>query len=350
VSTRSASERVAAVRRLLAAARSVYERRADLATAIGACSGLSPQGVELGFGYLELDARDADLVALVEAVPESARVHVVLSANVFIAPLRALALAKAAAHSVTVRPSARDPWLARALVAAAGDPDLSIIDARDVGAIDADSIHVYGRDETIAAVRNSARAGAAIVAHGAGLGVAVLTAGADVEAAAARIALDVVAFDQRGCLSPRVVVVEGGAERGRAVGRALDQELGSWAARVPRGRLSEAEKGDARRWIDTASFAGSAWLGAGHAVSLGPRGGPLAVPPPGRHVHVAPVDSLEQAASLLAPLARFVAAVGSDDATRAARVAPAHARMSALGEMQRPPLDGPVDRRRHVPG
>jgi hypothetical protein len=343
--TRTTGERVSAIRGLLMAARTVCEHRGALTSAIAASSGLSAPGVELGFGYLELEASDADLLALVEGVPQAKRVHVVLSANVFVAPLRAMLLARAAAHAVTVRPSPRDPWLTRALVDAADDPAIAIVDDRHVGALEADCIHVYGRDETIAAIRSAARAGTVVRGHGAGMGVVALTRAADVAAAATRIALDVVAFDQRGCLSPRVVLCEGDATRGESVARALHDELGAWETRVPRGALSESERAEARCWIDTVSFAGRVWQGAAHAVGLGPPRGPLAVPPPGRHVHLAPVESLEQAASLVAPLARFVVAVGTDDAERAAIVAPRHARVSPLGQMQRPPLDGPVDLR-----
>src|SRR5271165_4913288 len=113
---RSTEERLSETRRLLVASRGVYEKRDSLADEISRSTGLSLAGVELGFSYLERDATDAELVRLVEAVTQAAHVHVILSANVFIAPLRALALARAAAPRVTLRPSPRDPVLAQALV------------------------------------------------------------------------------------------------------------------------------------------------------------------------------------------------------------------------------------------
>jgi hypothetical protein len=51
------------------------------------------------------------------------------------------------------------------------------------------------------------------------------------------------------------------------------------------------------------------------------------------------------AAKLLAPLAKGVVVIGSDDTTAARALAPAWARLAPLGAMQRPPLDGPVDLR-----
>jgi hypothetical protein len=342
---RSEGERVSSVRRLLAAAGRVYERRAKLTAAIAESTGLSTEGVELGFSYLERAASDAELAALVSGVSEANHVHVILSANVFVAALRALALAVAAAPKVTVRPSARDPWVTRALVDELGEPAVEIVGERDPAALDADSLHVYGRDSTIAAVRCAARAGAAVLGHGAGLGVVILTGAADIDGSAARIALDVVAFDQRGCLSPRLVLVEGDVARGVRVAESLHRELSGWGLRVPRGHLEPHERAQARQWTDTVSFAGRNWEGADHVVGLGPAGETPAVPPPGRHVHVADLATLEHAAALLAPISRFVVAVGTDDSAGVRRIAPPHARLSQVGRMQRPPLDGPVDQR-----
>lgn len=338
--------RISGIRHLLAAAERLYEGRNTLIRPIAETTGLSPEGVELGFGYLERRASDADLAALLASVSEAAHVHVILSANVFVAPLRALALAVAAAPKVTVRPSPRDPWLTRALVGELGNRCVEIVDERSAAALDADSFHVYGRDETIALVRAEARRGAAIWGHGPGLGVVVLSRAAKVDEAATRVALDIVAFDQRGCLSPRLVLVEGDLAQGTRVAEALHRELATLADLVPRGRLDPDERGQARRWTDTVSFAGRTWQGPDHVVGLGPEGEPLTLPPVGRHVHVANVRSLENARPLLDATAPFIVTVGTDDPERVRPAVPGHARLSPLGEMQRPPLDGPVDRRR----
>jgi len=346
--TRDAEARVAAVRRLLQCARAVHQRRADLAPAIAAASGLSAAGVELGFASLERDATDAELRSLVTAAGTAEHVHVILSANVFVAPLRAIALARAAAGRVTVRPSPRDPSLTRALVdeiAAAGDLAVTLSDERDVATLAAGEIHVYGRDATIAAVRARARATVLVRGHGAGMGVAVVSRGADLEAAARALARDIVAFDQRGCLSPRVVLTLGVPGRARELGEALHAALRAQGELVPRGTLSLDERADARRWRDASAFAGTIWDAPDHAVALAPEGAYLPVAPPGRHIGVVPVASSAAAVAALDPVARFVVAVGTDDPASVADVAPAHARVSRLGAMQRPPLDGPVDRR-----
>jgi hypothetical protein len=86
-------------------------------------------------------------------------------------------------------------------------------------------------------------------------------------------------------------------------------------------------------------------VGSQHAIGIAPPGAPLVLPPPYRHVHIAECASLADAQRLLAPLVKAVVTVGSDDLEAARAVAPSWARLSALGMMQRPPLDGPVDGR-----
>jgi hypothetical protein len=343
--SRDVSERMADVRRLLAAARAVHADRSRVAPRIREATGLSLEGVELGFASLELDASDAELGALVEAAGDASSVHVVLSSNVFVAPLRALAVARAASGSVTVRPSPRDPVLTEALVQAAGDPAVRIVRERDAAESARGEIHVYGRNETIEAIRARALPGTVVRAHGAGLGVCVVTETADIALAAEQIAADVVPFDQRGCLSPRMVIVSGTSGRAERFADALDHALRGWGERVPRGEMSADEREEAARWTETLRFAGRAWPGDHHAVGLGPAGPPPLVPPPGRHVLVLAAASLAEAADALAPVATHVVAVGSDDVLAARRLVPS-ARVSSLGQMQHPPLDGPVDRRR----
>jgi acyl-CoA reductase LuxC len=347
---RSTEERVRDVQLWLDAARAVHADRARLAVPIARSTGLSPEGVELGFDCLERDATPAELRALVARAGDAAHVHVILSANVFVAPLRAIAIARAAAPRVTVRPSSRDATLARALVAAAGDPAVAIAEARDP-APDADRIDVYGRDETIAQVRSGARAGVAIRGHGAGLGIAIVTrdadadADADLGAAAEALAADVVPFDQRGCLSPRVVFVAAPPAFAEAFAGELHVRLGAWGARVSRGRLHEDERAESARWRDTLAFAGRVWVGEHDVVALAPPGMPLMAPPSGRHVLVVPVDSVAQVRDRVAPIARFIVTVGTNAPAALDSLALPGARPALLGRMQRPPLDGPVDRR-----
>ena len=347
--TRSAAERIADVRRLQRAARNVIERRGALVAAIVESTGLSAEGVELGLTkHVEVEAGDADLAALVERAGDLPRVAVVLSANVFVGALRAIAIARAASDEVVVRPSRRDPAFARALVEEAnalGDMHVRITDDLDIGSVEEGEIHVYGRDETIAEMRKHARPAVRLRGHGSGMGVAWITAAADLEEAARGLADDVVVFDQRGCLSPRIALVLGDEARASALADALHAELERLDVSVPRGAVPAEERAAAGRYIATMTYACRALVGSEHAIGIAPPGAPLVLPPPYRTLHVAACSSLEEAAKLLAPLAKGLVTIGSDDAGSARLLAPSWARIAALGMMQRPPLDGPVDLR-----
>jgi len=344
---RTSAERIEDVKRLQAAARALVGRRDVLVPELVASTGLSPANVELALTrHLEVEASERDLAQLVAHAGDAPCVAVVLSANVFVGALRAIALARAASERVVVRPSRREPAFARALVEAArelGDLALHIVDELDVASIDEGEIHVYGRDETIASVR--ARARVRVRGHGSGMGVAWISSGADVAAAVSALASDVVVFDQRGCLSPRIALVQGDESRALAVAEALHRELERAAQRVPRGAMPPEERADASRYIATMTYAGSVLTGREHAVAVAPPGAPLVLPPPYRHVHVAPRATEEDAALALTPLAKGIVSFGSDELEAARRIAPRSARVSLLGAMQRPPLDGPVDLR-----
>lgn len=339
---RSVEERIASVRRLVAAAGRLVSRRASLVPALVESTGLSAAGVELALTkHLELDPTDAELRALVAHASETPRVSVVLSANVFVGALRAMALARAGSDDVVVRPSRRDPVFARALVEEAADPALRLDEALDVTNVGEGELHVYGHDATIADIR--ARAAVRVVGHGSGLGAAWISRGADLEVAARALAEDVVVFDQRGCLSPRVALVEG--NRAEDFAERLHVELERLGEIVPRGPLSADERAASDRYVAAMTYANRALVGTGHVVGIAPSGAPMVSSPAHRHVHIAPMSTEADATAFLEPLASSLTAVGSDDESAAKRLAPKWARTSALGKMQRPPLDGPVDMR-----
>jgi hypothetical protein len=164
--------------------------------------------------------------------------------------------------------------------------------------------------------------------------------GGEFEDAAHALARDVVPFDQRGCLSPRLAFVPA-RELGRfadLVARALDDA----ETQVPMGLLSADEAADVTRWRDTAVLRGKVRRAGRGWVACDDGDDGWLVPPVGRNVCVLPA---ERAAVALPLLASSIAAVGvhGDDAIVCAALP--HARRSALGAMQRPPLDGPVDLR-----
>ncbi len=341
---RTVEQRIADVRALLAAAGEVVRARSEIEEAIALSTGLTREGVELALTrHLELDATDAELRTLVVQAGDAPSVAVILSANVFVGALRAIAIARAASTDVVVRPSRRDPVFARALIEAAADASLRLDESLDVGSLTRGELHVYGHDRTIAELRARAPSGVRLLGHGAGLGVSWISGSASIHDAGRALAADVVAFDQRGCLSPRIVLVEGDAARADAFADTLHRALSASAVR--RGKLPPEERAASERYLTTMAYAGRVLTGAEHAIGIAPADAALVAAPSYRHVHVVPCANAEVARQLLAPLVRGVVAVGSDDVEGARRIAPPWARLSPLGEMQRPRLDGPVDRR-----
>jgi hypothetical protein len=284
------------------------------------------------------------------------------------AVLRALATALATSPVVRLRPSRRDPVLAQLLVRALEEdaaveraprsstvrrgadsqppPPMEVTLVEAVAPAAGDELHVYGVDATVRLHRQQ-HPTALVRGHGTGLGVAVVGEGADLDDAAVCAAADVVPFDQRGCLSPRFVLVEGGADRARAFAEQLHESLRALSAQVPRGQVDERLGAEIARQRSTLEAVGS-WLeGPHHAVGLDPDPRALPLPPAARIAHVVPARA-QTASQLLERWATWIATVGA--AGDGALLETVHAlapraRRAPLGRMQRPPFDGPVDLR-----
>jgi len=246
---------------------------------------------------------------------------------------------------VCVRSSRREPQMTR-LLHEAGAPFEIVSELRPAAG---DQVWAYGSDETLANVRATLPARVTLHAHGSGFGIAVVSASStnEIEAAALALARDVVPFDQRGCLSPRVAFVLGELETARAFARAVSEHLASFAEQVPRGRLSGDESGAERRYRDLAAYSGELFAGREYAVSLRQDvpSEPLLVPPVGRNVHV--VGGADATARLRGMRAAVTSVGVFGEPGLRGRIADLlpTARVSVLGAMQKPPLDGPVDRR-----
>ncbi|MFT3773721.1 MAG: acyl-CoA reductase [Minicystis sp.] len=323
--------------------------------ALAGCSGLSAEGIELALTeHLEVEPATTEVDALLAAMESAPRCHVVLSANVCTAALRAIACAVATAEVTFVRPSRRDPVLASILARELGEDAAfaaaggSIARVDDVAPMPGDELHIYGSDETIATITASLGPGVIVRAHGTGLGIAVVGLGADIDDAAAAIARDVVPFDQRGCLSPRAVLADGGPDRADALAAALSRHLAALGARVPRGPLDPETAAAITRYRATIEAIGTLRAGDDHVVGLDPEPRALVLPPAARVVHVVHAAAAT-APALLAPWAPYVTCIGEGgegDLVPSVRALTPFARRAILGRMQRPPLDGPVDLRR----
>jgi hypothetical protein len=329
------------VSRILDVARELAKDDA-LAGRLVKSTGLSIEGVRKGLTeHLETDTTEDELERFVLKFGDCSRVTVILAANVFVASLRAIACARAKGERVTVRPSSREPELAAAIVRGLHDPNIELASSVEVKSLREGEIHVYGKDETIAKFKAAAHV--PVIGHGHGMGVGWLTTKTSVEDVLSGLASDVVAFDQRGCLSLRVLFVEGGPARAEEVGRALHRALNTTT--IPRGELTREERAESVRFSDTMTMVGDVLTGHSHVVAVAPADAPAIVPPSGRHVLVRHALRNAELTTALAPMASWVCAFGTDDIARAKTLGPSHARYSALGRMQKPRLDGYVDQR-----
>lgn len=213
-----------------------------------------------------------------------------------------------------------------------------------------DDFWAYGSDETLAALRRELPSGVRFFGHGFGMGVAVFRQplgqpGAPLAEAVDGLARDTLAFDQRGCLSPRVVMVEGTREFAENVCELLVDALERWEHQVPRGQLSPEETADALRHEATMTYLGSCVVAGMGLVFLDPVPERILVPPVGRYLHVCVT---QDALSLLQRLGPRLTTVGvyhpeALPGLIEERIGPR--RVVELGRMQAPPLDGPVDLR-----
>lgn len=315
-------------------------------------TGLSPEGVVLALEHhLETSPSAAELDALIESVRPARRAHVVLSASVFVAAHRAIALGLAAAETVYVRPSRRENQMAR-LLARAAPGSFELVEAID--AKPGDVVFAYGTDESLDAIQTALPPSVVFRGHGPGMGVAFVdvsaSTGSEIEEACGLLCDDVVPFDQRGCLSPRIALVAGALHRVERFGEALAAALALREKKIPRGLILPEEAAAATRYRDTMRFsaavhaAGSAWVG------VDPCGELSVVPPPGRNVHVARTNDVTASVAPIGHSITVAGIFGADSFASRVREALPRARKCRLGAMQRPPFDGPADLRDSTAG
>jgi len=312
-------------------------------------SGLSAQGVDFALERcLETAPNEQEIATLLRSTPSAQVAHVLLSANVFVAAHRAIAIALAASAEVRVRASRREPEMAELLLAGApGSFQL----VKELSPRAGDRLWAYGSDETMQEVATTLPPGVALHAHGSGFGVAVLDGtqqDSELSPLLGALAEDIALFDQRGCLSPRLLLVNAEPPRAEGLTRELASELAHQLAqleqRVPRGQLTAQEASEIAKYRDLAHYTGEVFEAGSGLVSIG-QGGQWLLPPSGRNMHLlATADAL----ATLAPYRHFLTSCAFSRAPalgQALRRALPGVRVCDFGEMQRPPFDGPVDRR-----
>jgi hypothetical protein len=208
---------------------------------------------------------------------------------------------------------------------------------------------VYGGATAVEGVRARVPAHVDLVAYGPRLGVAAVLPDAPLEETAAALARDVCAYEQRGCVSPRLVYAVGREERelGEALAGALEREV----ARMPRPEADAATAMAVRSARAEAEFAALAGKpvhleasGETAAWTVVVGGDPLRSDPLPRFVRVHAVGDVAELEHVLAPLEGRLQSVGYAGTAGLDALADAAARLGAcriapVGSLAWPPPD-----------
>jgi acyl-CoA reductase-like NAD-dependent aldehyde dehydrogenase len=214
----------------------------------------------------------------------------------------------------------------------------------------AGKVVVYGGRKAVEGIRSRVAGHREIVVYGPGLGVGVVLPPADVSAAAAALARDVCAYEQQGCVSPRMVYVAGAGAACFAQGlaEALDAETKRLGISAPETRDAAAIRSARVAWELEGYEAETerAVLGADDLswtvlADEEAGAGSEALP---RVVYVYRVDDLDELIEILAPLEGCIQSVGYAGEEGLGRLAEAAARLGVsriapFGDMAWPPAD-----------
>lgn len=342
---------------LLEAAKNLADPQSDFGrrarAELGESTGLSPAGVDWALSQcLEHRTSRSQITQLLRRTAPVPRAHVLLSANVFTAAFRAITLALLQTDTVFVRPSRREPLFTQLLAEASGQA-FQIVDS--LAPAPSDHLWAYGTDETLAQVRQKLPGGVYFHTHGSGLGVAVLSLLAqsktsDLERCAELLVRDTLAFDQRGCASPRFVFLQTTDESLQKFLPLLEQRFRQAEQRIPRGPLSATEQADALRYERTRAYVGPTWSTGRGIFVLDDETKPLYLPPVGRYLALVRTHDPLTHIQALAPLLTCVGVWGSPTLPGQILELLQPRRVVELGQMQMPPLDGPLDLRAPLTG
>lgn len=325
-------------------------RGGDRLRALADSSGLSVEGARLALAEcLETQPTNHELACLMACVRghygSAGTSWVLMSSNVFTAPLRAVCIALAAGTTVKVRPSRREPLFTQWL----HERSPSHFDVVERLAPEhGDLVLAFGTDETLAEVERTMPEGVRFFGHGHGMGVAFVGPGAAGLEAAQQLAKDVVLFDQQGCLSPRLAIVDARNDTERFT-RDLSQALGDWEPRAPRGEANaqhEHERAWSRRVAEIAGEvtpAGEGWIARFSEEWATQNNVPI--PVASRSLSLVVASDPRAHGAGLATLVTSVGVAGEPSFRQAVADEFPRARITKLGSMQKPPLDGPVDLR-----
>ncbi len=205
---------------------------------------------------LESVLSDADEVLRAwRAAPSEMTVLAILPGNIVGPALASAYCAAAAGARLMLKSSSRELHLADVIAAQferLGPPVAGTLQPMRWSGGDVDTeakifpraqrIVVFGDDATVEDVKRRAPERTSVIGYGSAYSVGFVPARSDLNEAAVAGASDVALFDQRGCLSPQTIYVEGDEARAILFARALDEALRETSRRLPRARASQAEQ------------------------------------------------------------------------------------------------------------
>ncbi len=315
------------------------------------------------------ETRAAELVAQTPELRSGTTVLVVLPGNIIGPAIQsAFCAAVAGARAILKAPSS-EPDIARIVAeqfAHLGPPLAGSVETRSWagGDLDAEAaalagverLIVFGEDETIRQISARADDAVAIIGYGESYSIGFVPGGSDLAQAAEAAARDVCLFDQRGCMSPQSIYIEG--DRGRSVlfAHALARALDALSRILPCAPLQPGEAtlvSDFVRQMNAVAIEalphgldtvlrGPARDGVpGYCVSAEAFGQPTCAGF-GRLVSVKPCPDARDVVAQLKHYGRAVesigVAAGTTDKDLTALRASGALRLCTLGEMQRPPF------------
>jgi hypothetical protein len=310
-------------------------------------TGLGPEGIDLALDYsLEHRASRTTVLQLGRRLSPCPRSHVLLAGNVFVAAFRAILLGVLQADECFVRPSRRARAMTELLHSASGGV-FSIVE--NLRPEPGDHLWAYGSDSTLDELESSLPRGVFLHRHGSGLALAAFVeppqmySEDELWAAISGLTTDIVLFDQRGCQSPRVVLIEGSEKFARHIETLLSGALLDAERHIPRGTLSPEEKADAHHYEAIFTYFGAFTRAGLGGITLDPEPARIVVPPVGRYLHLTRTKSILESAEHLAAQVTSFATFGNDRLEGSLLSLFGRRRVSSFGQFQRPALDGPVD-------
>lgn len=285
------------------------------------------------------------------------RAALILSGNVLTAPAEPLAIHAIANVPTRVKVSSSGGSFARAFLGALDrtSPEMrSLFTLHAFGREDRDSltslvegaevVTAYGGDLAMRDISASLSKSTRFIEYGHGFGALVLDVSSADDALVHGAALDVAAYDQRGCRSPQVVFAMGTRPERESFARRLSDALGEVERRLPRGPLSDEALGHERRWRQSMIAVGELYESPTAAVAAVDADTPITTPLH-RNIQVHPLSAMENFADFAARAGKHLKVVGvaqehisalDHDASRAFVGGSPHPELTAVGAMQRP--------------